>query len=314
MSGLRAAAGLMGVPAQIVGEATDPPVPQPGKRQATDHEAYPAPVLRTIVPQNSGWPWSVAYGMAQTTGAAVTLAFPRDKVAAMLPSGLELMPQTVTAMDHHPVILLFARQRNVRPNLFPFGMNYNEFICAVPWVRHTDTALQDLPPLICPTVLYLDSLAPILLGVYGYGFNKIRADMTADGGSYIIRDASDQSEIIACSFAPDGAQTNPRDLPLFGATWPAWEMPMVTRNKLGAWQYSVYDFSLAQARMQPVTMEVRIASDRLGLPDQVVSVPSIATSALGGFFLTAAGTINNPFQSAQLLRQMRKLKAKQGTA
>ena len=313
MSGLRAAYGLMGEPAQIAGEAADPITPEPGKKEAADQSAYPAPVLRTLVPQNSNWPWSVAYGMAQTTGAAVTLPFPRDTVAAMLPAGLQLMPQTVTAADQHPVILLFARQRNVRPNLFPFGMSYNEFICAVPWVRHTDPAMQDLPPLICPTVLYLNSLAPILLGVYGYGFNKIRTSITADGGSYIIRDQTDQSEIIACSFAPDAAQTRPRDLPLFSTTWPAWEMPMVTRNKLGAWQYSVYDFSLAQARMQPVTMEIRVTSPRLGLPVGALTVPSIATSASGGFFLTAAGTINNPFQSAQLLRQMRQSKSEQST-
>lgn len=311
MSGLRAAYGLLGLPARIMGEAADPVTPAPGKREMADNSAYPAPVLRTIVPQNSGWPWSVAFGMAQTTGAAVTLPFDRATVAAMLPAGLELMPQTVTPAGQHPVILLFARQRNVRPNLFPFGMTYNEFICAVPWVRHSDPALQDLPPLICPTLLYLDSLVPILLGVYGYGFNKLRAAMTADGDSYVIRDATTQAEIIACRFAPDGPQTAPRDLPFFSQTWPAWEMPMVTRNKLGAWQYSVYDFSLAQARMQPISMEIRIAQPRLGLPVGTLKPASIAATALGGFFLTAAGTINNPFQSAQLLRQMRLGKAEQ---
>ena len=88
---------------------------------------------------------------------------------------------------------------------------------------------------------------------------------------------------------------------------------MVTHNKLGHWQYSVYDFSLAQARMQPLSMEIRINSPKLGLPLGVVRPDSIATSATGGFFLTAAGTINNPFQSAQLLRQMRAAKTKQGT-
>jgi hypothetical protein len=74
---------------------------------------------------------------------------------------------------------------------------------------------------------------------------------------------------------------------------------------LGAWQYSVFDFSLAQARMQPITMEIRVAQPKLGLPIGVIKPASIATTALGGFFMTAAGTINNPFQSAQLLRQMR---------
>ena len=313
MSGLRAAAGLAGIVPDIAGELADPPAPRPGAGTARRDPPYTAPVLPTLVPQNSTWPWSVAYGMAQTTGAAVTLPFDRAVVAAMLPAGLELMPQSVTTPDQHPVILLFARQRNVRPNLFPFGMNYNEFICAVPWVRHTDPALQDLPPLICPTLLYLDSLVPILLGVYGYGFNKIRAGITADASSYIIRDADDQTEIIACQFTPAGPQSSPRNLAQFASTWPAWEQPMVTHNKLGHWQYSVYDFSLAQARMQPLSMEIRINSPKLGLPLGVVRPDSIATSATGGFFLTAAGTISNPFQSAQLLRQMRAAKARKGT-
>jgi hypothetical protein len=87
---------------------------------------------------------------------------------------------------------------------------------------------------------------------------------------------------------------------------------MVTRNKLGHWQYSVYDFSLAQARMQPIDMEIRINGPRLGLPVGVIRPPSITNSPLGGFFLTAAGTINNPFQSAQLLRQMRAANTEQG--
>ena len=241
MSGLRAAAGLMGVPVNIVGEVANP-VPGKGHHGAGSPEVPMAPVLSTIRPQNSAWPWSSVYGMAQTTGATVMLPFPRATVAAMLPKGLQLAPQTLTGPDEHPVILLFARQRDVRPNQLPFGMNYAEFICAVPWAQHSDPALQDLPPLIVPTKLYLDSMPPILLGIYGYGFPKERAAMFVDMDSYIIRDAKTDEEIISCSFDRTGPQVRAHDLQMFDQTRAGYEMAMVTRNRIGQWQYSVYDF------------------------------------------------------------------------
>ncbi|HEU0220884.1 MAG TPA: NAD(P)-binding protein [Paracoccaceae bacterium] len=305
MSGMRAASGLAGIGVPIVGEEADP---RPGGGgPGVPGQGPTAPVLQTIRAQNSPWPWSSVYGMAQTTGPSLVLPMPRAVVQAMLPSGLELAPQTLTGPGQHPVILLFALQRDVRPNRLPFGLRYFEFICAVPWVRHADLSLEALPPLICPTKLYLDSMAPILLGIYGYGFPKELAAITADDSSYVVRDLRTGAEIVACAFRPAGPQMRAFDLPHFSAARPGYEMAMVTRNRLGQWQYSVYDFSLGQALLQPIEIEVRIASDRFGLPIGVHRPGSIADSPFGGFFLTADATINNPFQSRSLLRTLRRM-------
>ena len=303
MSGLRAAFGLRGERPDIIGEEVDP-VPG-GLGPKPSPEVPMAPVLKTLRAQNSPWPWSSLFGMAQTTGASVVVPFPRDVVQKLLPAGLELGEQTITGRDEHPVILLFARQRNVRPNQMPFGMNYSEFICAVPWVRHTDPSLQDLPPLIVPTKLYLDSLPPILLGIYGYGFPKERAAMHVDMDTYIIRDAQTDEEIISCSFERTGPKMRAHTLPHFNPVRAAYEMAMVTRNRIGHWQYSVYDFSLGQAELEPLNMEIRISSDSLGLPQGIIKSPDIQESTLGAFFLTSDATISNPLQSFQLLQMLK---------
>ncbi|PRY26119.1 acetoacetate decarboxylase [Aliiruegeria haliotis] len=301
MSGLRAAAGLAGKPVEIIGELPDPVPYDPANGPKPMR-----PTLRSVRPQNSGWPWSAVYGMAQTTGPIVTLPFPRATVAAMLPEGLELDAQDVTGPEEHPVILLFGRQRNVRPNLMPFGWNYCEFICAVPWVRHTDPSLQDLPPLLTPIQLYLDALPPILLGRYGYGYPKTRAAIHADLTSYIIRDERSGEELISCQFVETGAKVPYHSVANLAAVRPGYEMAMVTRNRVGQWQYSIYDLSLGQAMAQPLKMEIRVSSPALGLPVGDIVPPDITGSPFGGVFLTADATINNPLQSWALRRLLEK--------
>ncbi len=300
MSGLRAAAGLAGVPAVIVGEPSDGSVTDVLRPGPT---APPmAPVLESLRPQNSSWPWSAAYGMAQTTGPLVMLRYPRERVQALLPEGLTLADQTMTGPGEHPVMLLFGRQRGVRPNMMPFGMNYNEFIFSVPMVRHADPALADLPPMLFPVQLYLDNVLPIKLGIYGYGFPKKRAAMQVDATSYIVRDLDTDEEIISCSFSHAGPKVAARDIPNFAHVRPAYETPMITRNLLGQWQYSVYDLSLGQALLQPLDLRIRISSEHLGLPQGDISLSSIDQSPFGGVFLTCDATINNPMQSGALRR------------
>ncbi|MXU63911.1 NAD(P)-binding protein [Oceanomicrobium pacificus] len=301
MSGLRAAEGLTGVDMKIVGENEVPGAMPKSK------PVYPT--LTTLRPQNTKFPWSGAYGMAQTTGPTVMLGRPRAEVEKLLPEGLELAPQDLTGPDQHPIILLFGRQRDVRPNLLPIGMDYLEFICAVPYVRHTDPALQDMPPLITPTRLYLNALPPILLGVYGYGFPKLRARMSSDASCYEVCDPRDGSPIISCEFKFSGPQARAEDYEPMARVRPAYEMAMVNKNKLGMWQYAYYDFSLGQALVQPLDMEIKVYSDCFGLEPCVLKPPSVKDSPLGGFFLTSAATINNPLQSFELRDTLRKIKS-----
>jgi len=301
MSGMRAAAGLAGLPVRIVGEEADP-VPGGAARIGSQSTA---PVLKSWRPQHSAWPWSAVFGMAETTGPSVTLPVPTAAVAAMLPPGLALVEQTVTPPGTHPVILLFAEQRDVRMNLLPFGWkSYLEFICAVPWVRHKTPKSSGFPPLIWPQKLYLDFAPPIALGVHAFGFPKQKAAITFDDVSYVIRDLATGAEIIACSYERTGPEGRIDDFPMFGPVRPGYEMVMVTPNRLLGWQYSVYDFSLESAQVAPLRMQIRIGANEFGLPPGLHHVPALTESSLGGFFIRADGTINNPMQHFDIRQRL----------
>ena len=77
------------------------------------------------------------------------------------------------------------------------------------------------------------------------------------------------------------------------------------RPLFGGWQYSVYDFSLDSALLEPLRMEVRVGPNGFGLPPGLVRPPSIAEASLGAFFLTADGTTNNPLQSREIRQRLR---------
>lgn len=298
MSGLRAARGVTGHKFPIIGEEEDF-----GKNRV----GLAAPILKTTRAQNAPWPWSVAYGMADTTGPSALVPMSLDLVRNILPEGLLPVPQTVTPADTHPVIFLFARQRNVRPNLIPIGARYLEFTIAVPWVRPESEPL--LPPVIYPLGLYLDNRAMIALGRYGYGFNKHRAWMHMNGNSYSIRNPNTGADILSCHYHIVGDPVPAWDMEGFKRIRPGYEQSLVNRNRLGYWQYANYDFSLGQALVQPTALEFTLHNEVFGVPPGTFTLPPMTQSAFGGFFLTSAATINNPLQTFQIKNTLRRIGA-----
>ena len=295
MSGMRAAAGLAGESLEIVGEAfSHAPYETPDEWEPTE--------LTSLRAQNQAWPGSGLFGMAQTSGANALMTFPADVVQAMLPPGLELSPQTVTAPEQHPVVILFGWQEEVRPNLLPGGMNYREFIITVPYVRHSDPELQvKVPgPFIYMPRLYLDKAMPIWLGVYCYGYQKRRARIQTDDNSYEVSNADSNAPIIAGEYTKAGPTGSIMDYPHMHVANSLYSLPLISKNLLG-WQYSYFDFALGQALIQPISMEIKIYNDEAaGLPAGLYQVPPIQGNGLGGFFFSTSSTITNPLQSWHL--------------
>ena len=302
MSGMRAAAGLAGEQVEIVGE-TDNVQPQAEDRKR------PAELINPDAP-NLPWPGNMLYGLLQTAGANALLPFPREVVRRMLPRGLELDTQSLTAPGQHPVVMFFGWQDKVRPNFSPFGMSYLEFIISVPYVRHTDPALRArVPgPFIYMPQLYLNRASPVWLGVYAYGYKKALAQITADGNDYLVRQAKTGDPIVAGSFRKAGMTGTAADFPQLRAVQQAYGQPLISRTLLGTWLYSYFDFALGQALIQPIEMTIKIHNEQAaGLPPGVYRVPSIRSSSLGGFFMSTAASISNPLQSYALGRRIRQL-------
>ncbi len=301
MSGMRAAAGLAQETVDIVGEDFTHAAPLP------PNQWRPAPLL-TNRAQNQSWPWSSLYGMAQTSGANAVFGLPAADVAKTLPKGLELAPQTLTGPGQHPIIILFGWQDRVRPNIFPGGVDYKEFIIAVPYVQHADPKLRkQVPgPFIYMPRLYLNKDFPIWLGVYGYGYKKEKARIMADEDSYEVRNIKTGAPIISATYTAAGPTGSEMEYPKFKLTREPYSLPMISWNLLG-WQYSFYDFALGQARIQPVSMSIKIYNNEAaGLPAGLHQIPGIQANGLGGFFVATGSTITNPLQSWHLKKLIKK--------
>ena len=306
MSGLRAASGITGIKPVIVGE-------QEVEAPPADKPIFALP--QSFRAQNNAWPWSSAFGTAKTLALNAIFTLPRDEVAAGLPDGMDLIDNPYSSGARHPVILMFSRQRDMRPNFAPGGMNYLEFIYAIPFVCQKGRNGSDIRPLIYMPRLYLNKNFPVLIGKLGYGFEKQLArisftkDPDTEGGParyfYVIEDAKDARPLISAEFNVDGPQGRATSYPHFDQTRLAYELPLVSRFPRGMNLFSFYDFSLGQAGIQAMTAQIRLHDEALpGLSAQTIGLESISQTALGGFFMSSSATLTNPFQTWSLRRQI----------
>ena len=97
---------------------------------------------------------------------------PAEAASALLPPGLELLPQNLIPAGRHPLILLLGEHRGVGLDWLPFKLHYRELVIALPFVR----PLGGPPGPFCYLpLLLLDRRLPTWLGRWLYGFAKRRA-------------------------------------------------------------------------------------------------------------------------------------------
>lgn len=100
----------------------------------------------------------------------MVLSLPIIEVQNALPSYLELVPQGLTKHGTHPIFLFYAKQTDLKFIGTPAGsgMNYNEAITYIPYVRVKGE------PLVFNYMaqLHLDDLLPIYYGLRMYGYMK----------------------------------------------------------------------------------------------------------------------------------------------
>ena len=129
----------------------------------------------------------IAGGVGSMEGYCITIWPKSSDVKKLLPPGLSLdAPPGASWGSTHPIVFLFCRQKNVRPGFIPFGgMRYLEVIELVPFVQQDGDAPAGGPFSYMP-YLFLDEIAPVLIGVNLYGFNKRLARVTSDRGSFEV--------------------------------------------------------------------------------------------------------------------------------
>jgi hypothetical protein len=196
-------------------------------------------------------------GLLQVTGrldgVVLILDLGADPLAALLPPGLELLPQGVVAAGRHPLVLLFGQQSQVGPGLLPFGLNYLEFVLALPFVRPRDGPQG---PFCHLPVLLLDRRLPTVLGRWLYGFAKRRAACRRSEDSFVIARLEDGAALLSARFAATGAMGRARELEDVQNLRCLFEQPLISQGRDGRWRYARFDFALARAALQPVAAEV----------------------------------------------------------
>jgi hypothetical protein len=290
MAGMAAARALTGRPIVISGES-DTAV-------ALGSSPYAA--------ENAPFPWSVAYGVGELQAAAVTLALTRSAVAHMLPSGLALAPQSLTASGLHPVGLVFARHRNVRPNLLPMAeISYRELLFAIPFVEPTDEAEPPGPLTFLPRV-YVSRLVPQVLGTLLYAYAKRLGVLSYKGEEYLIKRFVRDETLVHATLASNGQPRPIEYFPNLAIARTMLEQPLVSVDPLGCFHYSYLDFHLDSATFAPLTGSISIDSAILDdLPIGHFTVRGVDTTPLGGFWMDTRWTLTNPLESGRLAQLIR---------
>ena len=177
--------------------------------------------------------------------------------AALLPPGLELLPQNSAPAGRHPLILLFGEHGRVGAAGLRYGLRYREFVLALPCVR---PRAGPRGPFCHLPLLLLDRRLPVLLGRWLYGFAKRLAGIRWTANGFDIARRSDGAPLLEARCRP--LALGPASAPVRGLL----EQPLISGGG-PRWRYARFDFGWAQARLQAVEAEIAIDPGLLtGLP------------------------------------------------
>jgi len=247
------------------------------------------------------YPHSRIYAVGTYLASAMFLPLKSEAVLAMLPRALELAPQSLTPAGQHPVLLLFGHHHDVHPNFLRIeGMDYLEFVVAIPYLqwRHTRNAYRG--PFAYMPQLYLNEWLPVFLGWF-YGYAKWRALMRAGPRSYEVKNLVRDTPLISLNFDTQGPFGPIAEFPLFDALRESFKLPFVGRTLLGFWLCSYLDFKLDKGLLQSITGNVRIASAFVpGLPVGDFHFDGLATQPLGAFRIMVPWTLAVPLECGSM--------------
>ncbi|GIQ75080.1 FAD-dependent oxidoreductase [Bradyrhizobium sp. RD5-C2] len=204
-----------------------------------------------------------AGGVGTMEGYCITIWRDTKLVQTLLPPNLSLAPPRgiVTPdpkKDQHPIVFLFCRQKNVRPGFVPIGgVNYHEIIELVPFVKRKDADDPSGGPFSYMPHLFLDELAPVLIGVNLYGYNKRLARIASAGGAFELNcDLGEISTDLSAKGLPGRAGT--ARFSRLKLVRQMLEHPLISQTTNGIFVYSHLDFFFDTATFQGVHGEVAI--------------------------------------------------------
>ncbi len=222
-------------------------------------------------------------------------------VQSKLPDGLRLVPPSQWC-DWHPIVLVFSRQRNVRPGFLPLGgLNYHEFIELIPNVERCSLYAPAGGPFTYMPYMLLDQPLAVAVGVNLYGFNKRLARISAEEGAFVIR--GDFGE-IETSFHVRGLPGTIDKLSAIASCRRFLGQPLISQKPTGEWVYSYLDYRLDSATYQQIDGEIHIGPPFVA--DEVVICPGDYKTAdynklnIAWYRLSTSWRLSMPLTSGQM--------------
>ncbi|MEO5818042.1 MAG: acetoacetate decarboxylase family protein [Gemmatimonadaceae bacterium] len=239
----------------------------------------------------------------------VTLAVPKERVEALLPTGLALGEQSVTPAGTHPVIASFNDLTHAQmsvPSLMPV-LNYNEYTLGIPYSYIARGGLnRNSPgPYYYMPRLFLDSMLAVIGGVGFWGFRKVPATFQVDDDRFAIRGDGGQA-LTSLTWKASGAFKPVSSYPNFEPIRRMLDQRLISQvPPLGGPIFVVSDFDRRwdAATLRP--LETTIAIDEDFVPDvksfasctvgRGTTSPGIDKSVLGSYELDTPWRLSFPY-------------------
>jgi uncharacterized protein with NAD-binding domain and iron-sulfur cluster len=266
---------------------------------------------------------NAAAGTGEIEAFCVVQQRSRSDLEKMLPDGLTLFKAppsngTITTAHHgasseaerktektpeiipkpplqHDVVLIFARQRNVRPGPLPFGgMHYLEIAQLIPDVIHKNTpSLQNVLFSYMPH-LFANSLAATLIGQNLYGFNKQVARIHDDNDSFSMRSPTGT---MRTWFERDGVPGGIDSFLVIKQLRDKLDQPLVGVQPDGNFVYSMLKYGLGGAVVQPIKGKIALSAPFAHKAEEIELVPisKPPQNYPWGFRFIAPWTLSLPF-------------------
>jgi hypothetical protein len=186
-------------------------------------------------------------GSSTFTGAVVLTTWRRFEVQSLLPAELE-PASTSDGLQLHPVVFIFGRLEDgawiFGGFTLPVGIEYWEFCCAIPFVKHRDGQyLHTFVPR-----MYSSSFAAVWDGNARYGLAKKLARMRWHDSVFVLVDER-QSLLLHAAVEPKGSRTRGDvcRVPNFEALREMFRLPILGRKDDGKFVTSYFDWGLDEA-------------------------------------------------------------------
>lgn len=216
-------------------------------------------------------------GESRFDGGLACCNWSRHDVTRILPSELTLADNHSPTPDVHPVLFLFGGLRKtsiiVGDAAIPTGVDYPEFLMAVPYVRHRSGRYLHT----YMARMFSGVPTSVFVGNLYYGFNKSLACMGWEGPLFTVTSVAWRQQLARAGIGTKpGADAARQTMANLSSIAAALSLPIVGRRIDGSFVSSYFEFDFDAGQVEPrdtwIALDVPIVAGLI--PGRFPSTPS----------------------------------------